>query len=181
MKIYLAARYERMIELRTYRDDLEKMGHVVTSCWLSGVHDKLDPLDAARNDCRDVVSSDCVISFTEIPESAFGRGGRHVEFGVALARGKRAIVVGHRENVFHHLPEAEFYPTWGEARAAIGAEPKLDLRKLKFVAIDMDDRVDGSYLPLPDGVRRLSEESRMQMLKAGLRQMTLASRFRRRS
>jgi hypothetical protein len=46
-----------------------------------------------------------------------GRGGRHVEFGAAVATGKRLIVVGHRENLFHHLPGVEFFdgPKWLDA------------------------------------------------------------------
>lgn len=40
------------------------------------------------------------------------RGGRHVEFGMAIALGKRAIVVGSQENVFHLLPGVEVYATW---------------------------------------------------------------------
>jgi len=37
-----------------------------------------------------------------------GRGGRHVEFGYAMAKGKRLIVVGYRENLFHEHPSVEF-------------------------------------------------------------------------
>jgi hypothetical protein len=33
--------------------------------------------------------------------------------------GKRCIVVGHRENVFHHLPFVEFYPDWDTAKQAL--------------------------------------------------------------
>ena len=52
---------------------------------------------------------------TEPPrEPSSSRGGRHVEFGIALARSKRLIVVGHRENVFHWLHMVEFYSEWLE-------------------------------------------------------------------
>ncbi len=34
MKIYLAARYSRRLELLTYREQLVGMGHEVTSSWL---------------------------------------------------------------------------------------------------------------------------------------------------
>lgn len=57
------------------------------------------------------------------------RGGRHVEIGVALMLASgccgwthRVIVVGHRENVFHSLPEVEFYPTWDECLAVLREE-----------------------------------------------------------
>jgi hypothetical protein len=50
-----------------------------------------------------------LISFTD---GAPARGGRHVEFGMAYAWGKRLIVVGPREHVFHALPLVEHYPDW---------------------------------------------------------------------
>jgi hypothetical protein len=47
-----------------------------------------------------------------------GRGGRHVEFGYAMALGKRLIVVGHRENLFHEHPTVEFYAGQAEVLQA---------------------------------------------------------------
>lgn len=49
------------------------------------------------------------------------RGGRHVEFGMALALAKRCIVIGPRENVFHLLPQVEQYDSW-EQYLAMGVE-----------------------------------------------------------
>ena len=49
------------------------------------------------------MAADAVIVFTEMPNSVLATGGSHVEFGLALAQGKRVIVVGPRENVFHYL------------------------------------------------------------------------------
>lgn len=40
------------------------------------------------------------------------RGGRHVEYGIALALEKAVIVVGPQENIFHLLPQVEHYPDW---------------------------------------------------------------------
>jgi hypothetical protein len=54
------------------------------------------------------------------PRSIRSRGGHHVEFGYALAQGKRIILVGHRENVFNYLPEIEFIETWPQALDALG-------------------------------------------------------------
>ncbi len=152
MRIYLAARYSRREELQGYRAELEQRGHEVTSRWVWTDHDL--PLDAdpglgglgvrfAMEDWEDLLRSDCVISFTEDPTQRVpgrARGGRHVEFGIALAvralrfkgclhHGRecalrppvpfRPIVVGARENVFHHLPEIEFFATWPEALASL--------------------------------------------------------------
>lgn len=75
----------------------------------------------AQDDWEDVNAADLVISFTEVPRSGKpNRGGRHVEFGIALANSARVIVVGHRENIFHWLPCVEFCETWMDALALIG-------------------------------------------------------------
>lgn len=125
MRIYLAARFGRQQELRGYRDELVAMGHIVTSRWLDEESQAGDvgndgSPDALRHfaeiDLQDLVDADCVVSFTEAPSAAPARGGRHVEFGVAWSIGKRLIVIGHRENVFHHLVEVEFCETWEAAR-----------------------------------------------------------------
>lgn len=126
MNIYLASRYSRIGEMQAARADLVAAGHTVTARWVNGDHqaadDNLDsPLAAgfALDDCEDLRKADCVISFTEAPRTGATRGGRHVEFGLALALGKRAIVIGHRENVFHSLPYVEFFPSWAQAYRAI--------------------------------------------------------------
>jgi hypothetical protein len=133
MKIYLAARYSRREEMQSAAADLAQVGHQVTSRWHIGdahhaseadllgpaytVHDGGLPFATrlAEEDIEDLQRAELVISFTEEPRSAPNRGGRHVEFGLALGAGKRCWVVGPRENVFHAL--AEVFPTWVEALA----------------------------------------------------------------
>lgn len=136
MRVYLAARYSRHPEMQTYAKDLRAIGVEVTSRWINGAHqlmlngEILGPereamfesdhesmeqqrREFALHDWWDVMAADVVVSFTEQPrKSGNSRGGRHVEFGAALAAGKRCIVVGWRENVFHCLPEVEFFETW---------------------------------------------------------------------
>lgn len=137
MKIYLASRYSRREELCGYRQQLQDFGHVVTSRWLNGGHqldDKGLSVEAkvkertrfSVEDWEDLTAADCTISFTEIPRSEATRGGRHVEFGGALAMGQRVIVVGHRENVFHCMPQVEFHPTWEEALKLFPLAPKAE-------------------------------------------------------
>lgn len=141
--IYLASRYSRRRELCAYRDALQVLGYHVTSRWLNGSHQFSNdgkPIDEtgealiengtcdeaaglrrefALEDVRDVQAADVVVSFTEPPRSNHSRGGRHVEFGMAHAMGKRLIVVGYQENLFHFLPEVEFAATWGAALALL--------------------------------------------------------------
>lgn len=124
MKIYLAARYSRNPEMRGVRDVLEALGHEVTSRWIDH-HDgallesvataalNSDPASVrhyGQHDLEDLIASDIVISFTSTDGG--GKGGRHVEFGYALALNKRVIVVGPRENVFHTLSDVEHYQDW---------------------------------------------------------------------
>jgi hypothetical protein len=131
VKIYLASRYSRIAEMNLVADVLVSLGHVVTSRWIQGGHqvtdrglndqaeEKLRTLFAIE-DLEDLVAADCCISFTEEPRSSASRGGRHVEFGVALAHRKRCLVVGPRENVFHCLPGVEVYPDRLAMAIAIG-------------------------------------------------------------
>ncbi len=124
-RIYLAARYSRWHELADYARQLSAYGFVITSRWLEGrsplLPDGLSEEAAfeqrayfAQQDWEDLMNADICISFTEPPRSSNTRGGRHVEMGAALAIGKRVIVIGQRENVFHCLPQIEFYQTWQE-------------------------------------------------------------------
>jgi len=73
----------------------------------------------ALDDWEDVNAANLVINFTEPPRSKANRGGRHVEYGIALANKARVIVVGHRENIFHWLPQVEFFANWEEALTAV--------------------------------------------------------------
>lgn len=136
MKIYLAARYSRHPEMQGARDVLAALGHEVTSRWIdchtdvSGdfassftpeqlniAPDLCAPL--GRHDIEDVDAAQTVISFTD---GTGGKGGRHVEFGYALARGKRMILVGPREHIFHTLPEVEHFPDWSRLVMALTTE-----------------------------------------------------------
>ena len=76
----------------------------------------------AADDFEDVMTADVVINFTEPPRTTFNRGGRHVELGIALAIGARVIVIGYRENIFHWLPQVEYYETWEQCPLAICKE-----------------------------------------------------------
>ncbi len=125
MKIYLAARYSRFAEMQGYAFTLQRYGHVITARWISGDH-KIDDqglsIEAKRSlreqfaieDLSDVCAADLIISFTEVPRSSNSRGGRHVELGIGIGLGKKLMVVGHRENIFHCLPVVQFFATWEE-------------------------------------------------------------------
>jgi nucleoside 2-deoxyribosyltransferase len=141
VRVYLAARYSRRLELCQYRSQLQAIGYEVTNRWLNGAHQVYldgEPLGPeqealiesgkaspeirgrfAAEDWADVTGADIVISFTEPPRSKASRGGRHVELGAALALQKLVIVVGWRENVFCCLPQVIFHETWPAAFSAL--------------------------------------------------------------
>ena len=124
MKFYLASSYARREELKGYADLLTRHGHIVTSRWIDGEHEALDSslLHCAnqgiaqrflREDLEDLFAADAIVSFTEPPNGP-SRGGRHVEFGIALAHGLRLFVVGPKENLFYFAPGVRQYGTFDE-------------------------------------------------------------------
>lgn len=118
LRVYLAARYSRLPELRRHRAELEELGMEVTSRWLAGVHQLADDGEdeslAARlasEDLLDVDAADVVVVFGEKPRCAT-RGGRHVEAGYALGRHKAVIWVGPGEHVFSWHPWVHRCEDW---------------------------------------------------------------------
>lgn len=120
MKIYIASRYSRRDEMRTVASLLTKAGAYVTSRWLyedkplnTQMGDDSDFFYEAtqRVDLMDVDAADVVLFFAEDPLVGTPRGGRHVEFGYALGKGKSISVIGPRENVFHYHPRVHHYTT----------------------------------------------------------------------
>ena len=129
MKIYLSACYRRQLEMQRIARELETFGHEITSRWVLEEpfveEEHFQPLPnrarRAQRNLLDLAQSDCLIAFTERPPSGQGRGGRHVELGIALANGLKTIVVGWQENLFHTL--VEFYPSWEEAKPRFAPSP----------------------------------------------------------
>lgn len=120
MLYYLAARYSRREELNGYAALLRAAGHRVYARWLCGGHQKGDRAAYAHEDIVDLDAAGTVVCFTEEPRSGHSRGGRHVEFGLALALRKRIVCIGPRENVFYYLPQVEGYDTWKDFLANEG-------------------------------------------------------------
>lgn len=125
--VYLASKFRRYEEMASYADELRELGFAVTARWIT-LHAGPDlSLDDPRfpqfalDDVEDVAEADTVISFTA---GGGGRGGRHVEFGIGVALGKRLIVVGPAEHVFHTLPQVERVDTWDEAKNLVLGRPE---------------------------------------------------------
>jgi hypothetical protein len=92
--------------MRQIAEGLRRRGHWIVSRWIDG--QDTDDRQAVARDWEDLHNADCLVAFAETPGApGRQRGGRHVEFGIALARGIRVILVGEPENVFHYLPRVE--------------------------------------------------------------------------
>jgi hypothetical protein len=124
-KIYLAARFARRDEMRTIAAELRDEGFDITARWLDSTEpitsgELRSPVAAAHlatNDVDDVCAANICIAFTEeLHHPSPGRGGRHTEFGIALASGAHMVVVGPREHIFHCLPQVSQFDDWTDAR-----------------------------------------------------------------
>ena len=122
-RVYLAAKYSRMAEMRGYRDELTAMGHTVTSTWINGNESQSDESDAANKDLSrwayeciaDIDDADAIILFTGGEQSP----GRNIEFGYALGTETPIFIIGPRESVFHHLPQVVgVFDSWADFLAS---------------------------------------------------------------
>lgn len=111
MKVYLAARFSDRPYMELVADKLKSHGVEVTARWVYGGEDGLTRKDIAVLDIDDVAACDTLVTYTQPYGTVTKGGGRHVEFGYALATGKRLILIGERENVFHHYPNVMAFPT----------------------------------------------------------------------
>jgi nucleoside 2-deoxyribosyltransferase len=105
---------QRREELNSYRRALEEAGLEVTSRWLRAptparpTHAEWQAIAAV--DREDVERAEALVLFSE--PNRDGGGGRHVEFGMALALHKAIVVVGGPENLFQRLPEVTLVSSW---------------------------------------------------------------------
>lgn len=134
MRIYLASKYSRRLEMLAVAQTLTLLGHHITSRWLQGLHESTTPDDGltlpgtvqdagrfAAEDMDDVRAAEALVLFTEPPGSV-NRGGKFVEMGLALAWSLKVYVVGPRENVFCALPEVEHYKDLPTLLAALAPQ-----------------------------------------------------------
>jgi hypothetical protein len=94
------------------------LGHQTTSRWLWRSTDNIEDLaddtaaDVAAEDIADILACDTLLLFAALSRQVTTRGGRFVEAGLALGRGKTVITVGPIENVFCTLPALQNFPSF---------------------------------------------------------------------
>lgn len=131
MKFYLAAGFSRKDEIADKTKQLTDIGVGVTSSWpwedaapnstLADVGYTHLLVNGAK-DIAEIEAADGVILFTQDPRTPFVRGGRMHEFGYAHGKGKRLIVCGPRENIFHYLPLVEVFDTFEDLKDGLRGE-----------------------------------------------------------
>lgn len=121
-RVYIAARFSRRQEANWLANQLKVAGCEIASRWVlpdcdhilaTGLSAQAEDSERRRfaiEDIQDLKRANWLVSLQEEPRSN-GRGGRHVEFGYAVAAGIPITVTGPRETVFHHLPGLEHYET----------------------------------------------------------------------
>jgi hypothetical protein len=116
-KFYIAGRPSRLAEYTAAAADLHRLGHDVIARWLWESEDTEahggPPLEygspfansLAQRDYDDIDQVDVVINFTQDRGSLQRGGGRFVEVGYAVGKGKPVITVGPIENLFLGLTQ----------------------------------------------------------------------------
>lgn len=112
--VYIAAMYSWKHRMRKFVGQLlTRIPQIeISSSWLKEAYaphttmDMLDDEELANTGMRDymeILRSDVMIFFSNPPDVPTIRGGRHVEFGIALASNVLICVVGPKENIFHYI------------------------------------------------------------------------------
>jgi len=101
MKVYIAAPYECRAYAQLLQPQLVARGCTVLASWLHAQNPDGD--GEARLDLAEIDQANLVVVLNPPGFERAGTGGRHVELGYALGRGKTVVLVGAPTNVFHHL------------------------------------------------------------------------------
>lgn len=102
MKVYVATSWSNRIEAVAIAEYLEALGHTITQKWWDYI---AEDNNKSQDDLHGVLECDLFLLVT----TEVLRGGL-VEFGMALATGKRIILVGDgSHNVFYSHPSVEHF------------------------------------------------------------------------
>jgi nucleoside 2-deoxyribosyltransferase len=133
--------------MRTYTEQLRAEGIEVVSAWPDLALPSVDGFTGVVRQIRQteamlclqqIVACNVMVLFGDVPHAADPRGGKHVEMGVAVALGKRVLLCGAAENIFHELPDVEQRASWGECFARI-----LELRETDALTVRQAAREAG--------------------------------------
>lgn len=113
---YLASAFKRKAEMAECRAIMQAAGYNVVARWIDeeAESDDAAPTDDYRMECaltdlQDVAACDVFVCFI----GGVGAG-HHTELGLALAGGKRIVLIGQKNNIFHYLPLLEYYTDFAD-------------------------------------------------------------------
>lgn len=101
IRVYIAAPFQLQDGAAALRELLKASEIECTSTWLNAP-ENIDERWAKR-DLSDVARCDVFVAMNPEDWASRGTGGRHVEFGYALALRKPVVILGARTNIFHHI------------------------------------------------------------------------------
>lgn len=121
---YLAAAFPRRAEIAHDAALLRREGLGIASTWHDAPHDLTPESDLtyqqrsrlAQRDRDDLERAAVLALYGDPPGAYQGTGGKHVEFGYALALDLHIVIIGHRESVYACLPSVVFCETPEAAR-----------------------------------------------------------------
>lgn len=134
MRAYIAARFEQKTEMKSLIPLFEANNIQVRARWLDETISPTSQLsdlapdycaEQAQVDLDDIKACDIFVFFADSVAKTT-RGGKHFEAGYASGLGKRVIVIGPPENIFHYLPEVIQYASlcdFLDAEGIQNAEP----------------------------------------------------------
>jgi nucleoside 2-deoxyribosyltransferase len=121
IRVYIAAPFELQSDAQ-YLARLLSMRPQPIGCtarWLTagGTNDQ-----AWADRCvADVVRCDVLVALNPADWKRSGTGGRHVEYGIAVALRKPLVIVGQRSNLFHHVAGVELVEVGPECTQIVQA------------------------------------------------------------
>ena len=98
-KLFVAAAWSRRGEVQRIKGILEDLGFECTNRW-QDLSDDYDARESALLNLHDLHRSEILVLLTDSDSTT---GGYHVEFGLCMARRMPIILVGPRQNIYHHL------------------------------------------------------------------------------
>jgi len=113
MKIYIATKkQDAAVALRRKLKEIFQDKVSFVSSWIDqesyGNTPICQKMAIAERCENDVKQCDLLIN---IADEVNTHGGKHVELGIALALGKKIMVLGRKENIFHHHKSVIFFET----------------------------------------------------------------------
>lgn len=117
--IYLASAFLRRSEIARDATLLRRDGLTIVSTWHDAPHDITPEAELtyqqrarlAQRDRDDLEQAAVLVLYGDPPGEYAGNGGKHVEFGYALALDLHIVIIGHRESIYAYLPNVVFCET----------------------------------------------------------------------